>query len=135
MRRGAVGAAPDDSVVASPAPTARGGRRHDRWIVLAAFAVVALTCLGGEKIDINGGFGWDGATYGQIASDPYPALVEQGAPLVLVHRIGPSLLVNLLLRSFFSPIENAQIVWTFILGDVVGITLACWLVIRTIDAL
>src|SRR5262249_52622565 len=48
----------------------------------------------GERIQVNGGLGWDGRSYCGLAKDFYRQVVEQGLSDYHIHRILPSAVVH-----------------------------------------
>ena len=87
-------------------------------IVLALSIVTALV---GERIGINNGQGWDGATYVGWATDFRRGVLEKGTTLYHAQRVLPSLLVHL---TFSSKPTITAILWRFYALDTLALMLA-----------
>ena len=135
--RAPAGAAP---VSLGAAHEARDGRprpvrKPDRWIILTAFVVAAVVCLAGEKIDACNGLGWDGCVYGAMALNPRREIVDTGWDASRIRRIGPAIVANVALKLSIGQIRAEHVVQAFTIANVLMITLACGLVVKTLDVL
>jgi hypothetical protein len=87
--------------------------------IIVALSIV--TALVGERIGINGGQGWDGATYVGWATDFRREVLEKGTTLYHAQRVLPSLLVHL---TFASKPTVAAILWRFYALDTLALMFA-----------
>lgn len=84
-------------------------------------ALSIATALVGERIGINQGMGWDGATYVGWATDFRREVLDAGTTLYHAQRVLPSLLVHL---TFASKPTVAAILWRFYALDTLALMLA-----------
>ena len=81
----------------------------------------------GEKLPINGGFGWDGLIYGPVAQN----LTIRALTDFYFQRTLPSVLVHAALAAFRQPYDNQHIVLGFGLLDL-GMMLALCVLLRQV---
>jgi len=97
-------------------------------LALSIVAVVgAISVFWGEKLHINGGFGWDGLIYGAVAQNlNFRVLTD-----FYFQRTLPSVLVHAALAALRQPYDNQHIVLGFGLLDL-GMMLALCVLLRQI---
>jgi hypothetical protein len=106
--------------------------RSTRWdfpvsspVLVTVVLLVALCGFWfGERIEINGGLGWDGAYYSQAVKDLYGFLFASGINEYHVGRVLPHAIFHYVLRLFSVPRTDANIICTFGIANVVLLTLA-----------
>lgn len=99
-------------------------RRVNLLLVIAAFVIALLGYLSPDKIDINGGFGWDGILYGELAQNFYERLKD--VKPYFMQRILPSALIYYALRLFSIEPINANVIHAFGILNVFLITLMAY---------
>lgn len=91
--------------------------RSQRWPHLATLFLVL--CVGvisigwGDRVTVNGGYGWDGAIYGRIVERFPSAVLRRQVDGYHLTRILPSVLVALVLRALDLPRDGAHVILAF----------------------
>ena len=108
--------------------------RRSASLILALFIVAVFgtfSVFWGEKLPINGGFGWDGRIYGAVAQDlNFRALSD-----FYFQRTLPSVLVHAMLAALHQPYDRAHVVLGFGLLDLGMMLIACVLLREVADEL
>ncbi len=94
---------------------------------LLMLVVGMLNVIWGEKLAVNGGFGWDGALYAAWAKDFYTSIFVQKVPEYYVQRIVPSAIVHYALRLFSIPLSNHAVILGFELYNLALILISVWI--------
>jgi hypothetical protein len=99
----------------------------DLLLVGVVFVVVATLHLFGQKIWVNGGFGWDGIRYGTWALDFHRAIFVDGQTAYSLGRFLPSGVIHYTLRLLGVPLTHKSVVVAFTLMNIGLVTLTAWL--------
>src|SRR5258706_281401 len=90
---------------------------RDPWLMAATVALgAAITILFGERIGINGGFGWDGSAYGAWAQDFWHTL-EVGLSNMQAQRVLPSGIIYHALGVLGVPRTTVNVIHAFQIYD------------------
>jgi hypothetical protein len=117
-----------DVLVAQLRTRGRSLAVSNRLLVATAFLMAFLGYHCSEKIQVMGGYGWDGSIYGALAEDFYTQVFTRGLSDYRVQRILPSAVVHYSLRLLRLPRTQANVIAAFGLLNVALVTLAagCW---------
>jgi hypothetical protein len=102
-------------------------------MVLAAAAAAFFAYRLGERIQLHGGYGWDGVIYGRLAEHFRGFMTSRGLQAYYVPRVLPSLIVHYGMRLVRLPRTAPNIVCVFGLLNVVLITVSAWVWCRLAD--
>jgi hypothetical protein len=98
---------------------------RDLILVVVGCAIALLGFFSSDKINIEGGFGWDGRIFGGLARDFYE-YYKSGVNYFYVGRSLPSFLVFHTLQFLGIERSNPNVVAAFGLFNVAAITLSVW---------
>ena len=101
-----------------------GYRQRNCSFALMLFIIATLgisSIFWGEKIPINGGFGWDGQIYGTVAQQ----MDVHALDTYYFHRILPSTIVHYALILLRQPLDNHTIILAFSLLNLAMLLLSC----------
>jgi hypothetical protein len=90
-------------------------------LIIAILAISSL--LWGERLQVNGGLGWDGQKYGIISQD----LNVRALDTYYFQRILPSTVVHFALIALREPLDNQHVVLAFIFLNLGLLLLSCLL--------
>lgn len=94
---------------------------------LIAFLAIAWTLWLGaiaasEQVPANDGLGWDGVRFARYATEGPKALLNREINDYYVQRMGPSLVVHVVIRALGLPFDPVTIRWTFLGMNLVLLT-------------
>jgi hypothetical protein len=95
--------------IANPSPLVLG---------LAALFLASFCCRYGERIQVRGGLGWDGATYARWVRDFYQEIFVNRVDTYYIQRILPSAIVHYALRLTGQPLTDVNVMRGFALLSV-----------------
>src|SRR5579871_1376568 len=101
--------------------------RSDGFRVLLATVLASAGYFFTDRIPVNGGLGYDGIFYTEVARDPYQRIFLEGVDDYRIIRILPSLVVHAALKLLGIPITDPNILDAFALLNVGMIVITAWL--------
>lgn len=108
---------------------------RDSLIIISAFLISSCGFLFGEKIQVQGGLGWDGVHYCTLAKH----FDEIGRTIPIdayrLQRVAPPAAVHFALRGLGLELSNANIIRAFGVLNVICITVLAWCWCRIVRSL
>lgn len=101
-------------------------RDYNLLLILCVFCLSVLSFFMGDRINIGGGFGWDGFLLGELAGDFYTRL-EAGVNQFWIARTFPSFLVFHILQVLRLESTPQNIIYTFSCLNIFSVTFAAYI--------
>jgi hypothetical protein len=116
----------------APERWARRRVSFEAWLALGLLGWGITTAYVGERLPVNGGFGWDGSVYGNWTKDFYGLIAHSPVDVERLYKMLPSAILYHLMLLLHVPRTTETVVFAFQLLNAAMMAAAAWMLLATL---